>query len=97
MHTAFALSFECISVSQYFRYILSEAGIVTLFDRRYFLTDKSFNDIVNDTGHKLHGLLPRENQFDSNSRAKNTFNAPTCRISRFQNSFLIRNSIMHPK
>ena len=28
---------------------LSEAGIVTLFDRRELLTDKSFNDIVNDT------------------------------------------------
>ena len=55
---------------------LSEAGIVTLFDRREFLTDKSFNDIVNDTGHKLHGLLPSENQFDSNLRAKNTFNVP---------------------
>ena len=76
---------------------LSEAGIVTLFDRREFLTDKSFNDIVNDTGHKLHGLLPSKNQFDSNLRAKNTFNVPTCRTNRFQNSFLIRNSIMHSK
>lgn len=76
---------------------LIEAGIDTLFDRREFLTCKLFNDIVNDIDHKLHGLLPSKNQSDFNLRRKNTFNVSTCTTSRFQNSFLIRNSMKHFK
>ena len=60
----------------------------------YHSDDNENNDYYSDDNENNKMTITI---IDSNLRAKNTFNAPTCRTNRFQNSFLIRNSIMHSK
>ena len=62
---------------------LSEARIDTLFDRRELITKKLFQDVVNNTEHKLS--IP-------SLRNKNHFNVPICKTNRFYDSFIIHNS-----
>ena len=71
---------------------LSEAKIDTLFDRRELTTKKLFEDVIDNTEHKLHELLPKKNKSLPNLRRKNYFNVPTCKTNRFRHSFIIHNS-----
>ena len=71
---------------------LSEAKIDTLFDRRELMTKKLFEDVIDNTEHKLHELLPNKNKSLPNLRRKNYFNVPTCKTNRFRDSFIIHNS-----
>ena len=70
---------------------LEQAGLDSLYSRRDTLTKKLFNDIVQNTSHKLHALLPEENGSSMNLRRKNMFNYPVCKTNRFQNSFIMAN------
>ena len=70
---------------------LEQAGLDSLYSRRDTLTKKLFNDIVQNTSHKLHALLPEENRSSMNLRRKNMFNYPVCKTNRFQNSFIMAN------
>ena len=70
---------------------LEQAGLDSLYSRRDTLTKKLFNDIVQNTSHKLHVLLPEENRSSMNLRRKNMFNYPVCKTNRFQNSFIMAN------
>lgn len=47
---------------------LVEANVVTLFNRRQYLTSDIFNDILNDESHKLYDLLPSKNISNYNRR-----------------------------
>ena len=71
---------------------LSEAKIDTLFDRRELMTKKLFEDVIDNTEHRLHELLPNKNKSLPNLRRKNYFNVPTCKTNRFRDSFIIHNS-----
>ena len=62
---------------------LSEARIDTLFDRRELITKKLFQDVVNNTEHKLHELLPNKKKSIPSLRNKNHFNVPICKTNRF--------------
>ena len=68
---------------------LSVARIDTLFDRRELMTKKLFQDVVDNTEHKLHKLLPNKNKSTPSLRKKNYFNVPTCKTNRFYDSFII--------
>ncbi|CAB4028985.1 Hypothetical predicted protein, partial [Paramuricea clavata] len=47
---------------------LEQAGLDSLYSRRDTLTKKLFNDIVQNTSHKLHALLPEKNRSSMNLR-----------------------------
>ena len=56
-----------------------------------YLSDDLENDIVQNTSHKLHALLPEENRSGMNLTRKSKFNYPVCKTNRFQNSFIMAN------
>ena len=56
-----------------YREALSEAEIDTLYDRREFMTKKLFEDIFDNTEHKLHELFPNKNESIPSMRRKNLF------------------------
>ena len=62
---------------------LEQAGLASLYSRRDILTKKLFNDIVQNTSHKLHALLPEENRSGMKLRRKSKFNYPVCKTNRF--------------
>lgn len=72
---------------------LTTAELVPLFQRRQEITDKLFQQILNDDTHKLHKLLPTVNNTSLNLRKKSTFILPRVKTDRFKKSFIIFNSL----
>ena len=67
--------------------------LVPLSQRRQQLTDKLFQQILNDKMHKLHKLLPDVNNTSVNLRKKSKFIMPSIKTDRFKKSFVIFNSL----
>ena len=72
-------------------------NIPTLFDRRQSLTDDLFNEIVNNSHHKLNALLPPLNGGIMPLRNRRHFQLPVCKTNRFKNSFIMSNSYKYFK
>ena len=71
---------------------LKECNIATLHQRRQWLTERLFNEIKDNSLHKLHGLLPPCNLSTVALRRKCAFNVPPCRTNRLMNSFIMHNA-----
>ena len=71
---------------------LKECNIATLHQRRQWLTERLFNEIKDNSLHKLHGLLPPRNLSTVALRRKRAFNVPLCRTNRLMNSFIMYNA-----
>ena len=71
---------------------LKECNIATLHQRRQWLTERLFNEIKDNSLHKLHGLLPPRNLSTVALRRKRAFNVPPCRTNRLMNSFIMHNA-----
>ena len=71
---------------------LKECNITTLHQRRQWLTERLFNEIKDNSLHKLHGLLPPRNLSTVALRRKRAFNVPLCRTNRLMNSFIMHNA-----
>ena len=71
---------------------LKECNIATLHQRRQWLTERLFNEIKDNSLHKLHGLLPPRNLSTVALRRKRAFNVPLCRTNRLMNSFIMHNA-----
>ena len=67
---------------------LTTAEIIPLFQRRQEITDKLFQQILNDDTHKLHKLLPTVNNTSLKLRKKCTFILPRVKTDRFKKSFI---------
>ena len=72
--------------------VLKECNIATLHQRRQWLTERLFNEIKDNSLHKLHGLLPPRNLSTVALRRKRAFNVPLCRTNRLMNSFIMHNA-----
>ena len=68
---------------------LVRAGLPTLFSRRQSLCQELFHNIVSDSNHKLHQLLPPLASHNRRLRFTRMFNAPICKTNRFRDSFII--------
>ena len=71
---------------------LKECNITTLHHRHRWLTERLFNEIKDDSLHKLHGLLPPRNLSTVALRRKHAFNVPFCKTKRVMNSFIMHNA-----
>ena len=69
-----------------------ECNIAPLHQRRQWLTERLFNEIKDNSLHKLHGLLPPRNLSTVALRRKRAFNVPPCRTNRLMNSFIMHNA-----
>ena len=67
---------------------LSFTSLSSIHDRRYQLTKKTFNSIVANRDHRLHGLLPDVNISSYFLRNQRDFNITKCKTNRFKQSFL---------
>ena len=56
------------------------------------MTEKLFQDVVDNTEHNLHEFLPNKNKSIPSLRKKDYFNVTTCKTNRFYDSFIIHNS-----
>ena len=75
-----------------FQEALKRCNIATLHQRRQWLTERLFNEIKDNSLHKLHGLLPPRNLSTVALRRKRAFNVPLCRTNRLMNSFIMQNA-----
>ena len=71
---------------------LKRCNIATLHQRRQWLTERLFNEIKDNSLHKLHGLLPPRDLSTVALRRKRAFNIPLCRTNRLMNSFIMHNA-----
>ena len=63
---------------------LKECNITTLYQRRHLLTERIFNEIRDNSCHKLHGLLASNNLSSVALRRKRAFIVPFCRTNRLK-------------
>ena len=71
---------------------LKECNIATLHQRRQWLTERLFNEIKDNSLHKLHGILPPRNLSIVALRRKHAFNVSFCKTNRLMNSFIMYNT-----
>ena len=67
---------------------LDRLGLPTLKERRNELCKRLFDSIANNSGHKLHNLLPPRNEQSYCLRHQRTYNLPRSRTDRFRQSFV---------
>ena len=60
----------------------------TAVERRNELCKRLFDSIANNSGHKLHNLLPPRNEQSYCLRQQRTYNLPRSRTDRFRQSFV---------
>ena len=69
---------------------LAESGLLSLYERREFLSNKLFNDIVISSKHKLKSLPPLKSScYTEHLRTRRTFKLPEIHTNRFRNSFIM--------
>ena len=69
---------------------LEESGVLSLHERREFLSNKLFNDIVISSKHALKSLLPPKSScYTEHLRTRRTFELPEIHTNRFRNSFIM--------
>ena len=71
---------------------LTKSNLSKLHTRRNELTERLFNDIVQDNSHKLHPLLPVLNSCPKSLRSKRKFLIPLCKTNRYKRSFIMYNA-----
>ena len=71
---------------------LKECNIATLHQWRQWLMERLFNEIKDNSLHKLHGILPPRNLSTVALRRKHAFNVPFCKTNRLMNSLIMYNS-----
>ena len=71
---------------------LVRAGLPMLFSRRQSLCQELFHNIVSDSNHKLHQLLPPRASHNRRLRFTRMFDSPICKTNRFRDSFIISHS-----
>ena len=71
---------------------LVRAGVVSLFLRRKTICEKLFDQMCDETSHKLHSLVPRRHKTGYSLRNNNCLSIPKHRTSRFANSFIMAGS-----
>ena len=62
---------------------LVRAGLPMLFSRRQSLCQELFHNIVSDSNHKLHQLLPPRASHNRRLRFTRLFDSPICKTNRF--------------
>nr|XP_058969393.1 uncharacterized protein LOC131795796 [Pocillopora verrucosa] len=67
---------------------LDRLGLPTLKERRNDLCKRLFDSIANNSGHKLHNLLPPRNEQSYCLRHQRTYSLPRSRTDRFRQSFV---------
>ena len=68
---------------------LAASRLLSLYERREFLSNKLFNDIVISSQHKLKSLLPPKSScYTEHLRTRRTFKLPEIHTNRFRNSFV---------
>jgi hypothetical protein len=65
------------------------AGVVSLFLRRKTICEKPFDQMCDETSHKLHSLVPPRHKIGYSLRNNNCLSIPKHRTSRFANSFIM--------
>ena len=77
---------------------LAESGLLSLHERREFLSNKLFNDIVISSKHKLKSLLPPKSScYTEHLRTRRTFELPEIHTNRFRNSFIMYYASKHSR
>ena len=71
---------------------LVRAGLPMLFSRRQSLCQELFHNIVSDSNHKLHQLLPPRASHNRRLRFTRMFDSPIYKTNRFRDSFIISHS-----
>ena len=71
---------------------VQHCNIATLHQRRQWLTERLFNEIKDNSLHKLHGLFRPRNSSTIAFRRKRAFNLPICRTNRLMKSFIMHNA-----
>ena len=79
----------------HYKEVLETMNISTLNDRKQSLTDDLFDEIVNDSHHKLNALLPPLTGGIMPLRNTRNFQIPVCKTDRFRNSFIMSNSYIY--
>ena len=73
----------------HYKEVLETMNISTLNDRKQSLTDDLFDEIVNDSHHKLNALLPPLTGGIMPLRNRRNFQLPVCKTNRFKNILII--------
>ena len=77
---------------------LAESGLLSLYERREFLSNKLFNDIVISSKDKLKSLLPPKSlSYTEHLRTRRTFELPEIHTNRFRNSFIMHYDSKHSR
>ena len=77
---------------------LAESGLLSLHERREFLSNKLFNDIVISSKHRLKSLLPPKSScYTEHLRTRRTFGLPEIHTNRFRNSLIMYYASKHSR
>ena len=69
-----------------------EINLSKLHSRKNKLTERLFNNVVQDNSHKLHLLLPALNSCPRSLRSNHKFSIYSVKTNRFQQSFIMFNA-----
>ena len=72
-----------------YQHALALVNLPTVAKHHNDICKHTFENICNDSGHKLKKLLPPLYDCKYNLRHARTFNLPRCKTNRFKNSFLM--------
>ena len=75
---------------------LQASNLIPLHDRMEALSSRLFEEICNNSNHKLYHLLPEINKCSLDLRNKRTFIVPICKTNRLKNSFMYSNCFWFP-
>jgi len=73
---------------------LRNSGLLTLEQHHRDLCIRLFNNIINDTSHKLRNLLPAKHNCKYNLRKKRNFDLPSVHTDRFKKTFIPAMSVL---
>ena len=74
-----------------YKVALATAGLPSMNERRETVTAMLFNDVVSNSDHKLHSLLPTRNQSKYSLRSSKTYHLPGAKTNRLKNTFIYSN------
>ena len=72
-----------------YQHALALVNLPTVAKHHNDICKHTFENICNDSGHKLKKLLPPLYDCKYNLRHARTFNLPRCKTNRFKNSFIM--------
>ena len=63
---------------------LKNSNLFSSYERIEYLTNKLFEEICSDPNHKLHYLVPKQNETDIGLRNTRMFNFRVCKTNRLK-------------